>query len=114
MRRWLKPLIYTLVLGQVLLSAPMVNAMSGATGSDHAEMACADSMPHAADSGSCPCCPEGDLGTAACLSSCAATLAAVSTIEFSSVAPDAAALPDAPLVHVAQVSDPPLKPPPIV
>ena len=113
-RRWLNSLIYVLVLGQMLLSAPMVSALGGAIGGTGAEMPCADSMPQAPDRDSCPCCPDGNLGATACLTSCTAMLAAISAVDFPLSAPEATLLPDEPLVHLARASEPPLKPPPIV
>ncbi len=112
-RRLFRTLIYVLVTAQIFLSAPVVSAMAGAATPSPSEMPCADSMPHASDADACPCCAEGDLGTAGCLSACTASVGAISTFELPAVSLAATPLPALPSVHIARASDPPLKPPPI-
>jgi hypothetical protein len=113
-RRRVRSLIYVLVAGQLLLSAPIVTAMAPSTSGSAAQMPCADSMPKADEPKPCPCCPDGTTHMAGCLSAC--------TIS--------AAVPAALSIHVAQVvtltvvvagstsraelADPPPNPPPIV
>jgi hypothetical protein len=100
-----------LVAAQVFLSAPVASAfaaMASADGGHH----CAE-MESAAHMGDCPCCPEGDSGTAACLSACTASLGAIAVFSF--VSPPAVhARADLPLSSPrARLAEPPLKPPPI-
>ena len=113
-KRLIRPLVCLLVAGQLLLSAPMVPAMAPASGSDPAEMPCADSMPRAADTDSCPCCPDGVSDLAACLSACAASVGSISSLVVPVVSMTAVPTVAAAIVHVATAADPPLKPPPIV
>jgi len=113
-RRLARPLIYVLVAAQLLLSAPVVTALSPSTSDGATEMPCADSMPKADDSKPCPCCPDGTTSMAGCLSACTASAAMPPTlsIHVSSVA----AMPVivAATSNLADLADPPLKPPPIV
>ncbi len=109
MIRRFRSLVYVLAALQALLTAPVVNAVAGAMpGSD---MACADMMP-ADDSGSCPCCPDGD-NLAACLSNCLAAAASTASYSAHRAHSVPGALPAQPVVHLADRADPPLKPPPI-
>jgi hypothetical protein len=111
-KRRFRPLIYILAAAQLLLAVPMTSAASPAT-SHSFSMPCADSMP-ADDAGDCPCCPHGAQDMAACLSACTLAHAAISTIQFAS-APARSIPARAPaFVPVLDVSDPPLKPPPII
>ena len=113
-RRFIRTLIHVLVAGQVLLSAPMIaGADEHRSGSAAAEMPCADSMPNADDSKPCPCCPDADSGMAACLSACTAAAGALPA--FSVAVAPLMALPmrDLASARLADLSDPPLKPPPI-
>jgi hypothetical protein len=111
--RRVRSLIYVLVAGQLLLSAPIVTAMAPST-SGAAEMPCADSMQKPDDSKPCPCCPDGTASMAACLSACAATVAAPLTlsIQVSRVITMPAIAGG--FSYLAELADPPLKPPPIV
>jgi hypothetical protein len=112
-RRFIRTLIYGLVAGQVLLSAPVASAMGSGASAATAEMPCADSMPQADESNSCPCCPEGTSGVAACLSACTASVAALPTIAVQpQPTPAVPALAPA-FLPAADLSEPPLKPPPI-
>jgi hypothetical protein len=113
-RRFFRALVHLLIAGQLLLSAPIVPAMSGASAMGSSGVHCADSMPDPAAADACPCCPEGETSTAACLSACAASVGAISTLELPTVSLTAAPVPLFPFVHVARAVDPPLKPPPIV
>jgi hypothetical protein len=113
-RRLIRSLVYLLVLGQVLLSAPVTSALAGSGSSAATEMPCADSMPQTDDSKPCPCCPDGTAGVAACLSACTGSVAALSilTVQLIRVAAQAPVSPAT--IPAARSADPPLKPPPIV
>jgi hypothetical protein len=90
-------IIHVLIAAQLLLSAPIY------------------AVPAAADQDCCPCCPDGAQGVAACLSACTASVGAISTFAPYSVALIATAAPPGPRTRgVAEIADPPLKPPPIV
>ena len=113
-RRFIRALVYVLVAGQLLLSAPIASAFSSNTATAASEMPCADSMPQPDDSKPCPCCPEGTVGVAACLSACTGSIASIPSLEIRvSRAPLVEASPLA-TVPIAEFADPPLKPPPIV
>jgi len=109
-----RSLIYVLVAGQLLLSAPIVTAMAPSTSGGAAEMPCADSMQKADDSKPCPCCPDGTASMSACLSVCTATAAAppALSIQVSQVITMPTIAGD--FSYLAELADPPLKPPPIV
>lgn len=113
-RRFIRTLIYVLVAGQVMLSAPLASAMGDDTSAVAAEMPCADSTPQTDDSKPCPCCPDGTVGAAACLSACTAFVAGlpVLTVQILHAPALQAAMPVA--LPVADFAEPPLKPPPIV
>lgn len=113
-RRFIRSLIYVLVAGQVLLSAPIASAMAGDTAAATSEMPCADSMPQTEDSEPCPCCPDGTVGAAACLSACSASVAALSVLTVQILRAPALQTPMPICLPVADLSEPPLKPPPIV
>jgi len=113
-RRFIRALVYVLVAGQVLLSAPVASAMGNGASAAVAEMPCADSLPQTDESNPCPCCPEGTSGVAACLSACTASVAALPTT-VAQLKPTAAVPALAPVsLPAADLSEPPLKPPPIV
>lgn len=113
-RRFIRALLYVLVAGQILLSAPIASAFSSNTSAAASEMPCADSMPQPDDSKPCPCCPEGTVGVAACLAACTGSIANIPSLEIRvSRAPLVQASPFA-ANPVAEFADPPLKPPPIV
>jgi hypothetical protein len=111
-RRPFRALIYALIAAQALSLAPAT-----AFGSDQAgetsEMACADMMPAATESEPCPCCPEGVMGAAACLSACTAAAGAISTFILPIFNSGSEPVLAATLLPRAKISDPPLKPPPI-
>ena len=113
-RRLLRSLVYLLVLGQVLLSAPVTTVLASTGSSAVAEMPCADSMPQTDHSKPCPCCPDGTTGVAACMSACTGSVAALSTLTVQLIRVAAQAPVSVTTVPAAHVADPPLKPPPIV
>jgi hypothetical protein len=111
-RRHFRRIVFLLVAAQVLLSAPVGSAlasMAAAADSSH----CAGMMPPGDHAESCPCCPDGETGTAACLSACMASAGAIAAFVLPRT--HAAIVPAAPLplVHRADLADPPLNPPPI-
>jgi hypothetical protein len=112
-RRLTRALIFALVTGQVLLSAPVV-AATAAVGGYASEMPCADSMPQAEDSKPCPCCPDSPFGAATCLAACSASVGAISTYVWSHVATAAMPALAEPTVRLVLLADPPIKPPPII
>jgi hypothetical protein len=112
-RRLVRTLLYVLVAGQVLLSAPIASAMSMGANAASAEMPCADSMPQADDSKPCPCCPDGTSSVAACLSACTAAAAALPALAVDAVRAATLPSPVAASPQIADLADPPLKPPPI-
>jgi hypothetical protein len=113
-RRFIRTLIYVLVAGQVLLSAPIASAMGGnAPSAAAAEMPCADSMPQTDDSTPCPCCPDGTSSMAACLSACTGSAATLPALAVNVVRPVALPSPAVAFPQIADLADPPLKPPPI-
>lgn len=113
-RRLIRTLIYVLVAGQALLSAPIASAMGNSASADTAEMPCADSMPQTDESKPCPCCPDGTVGIAACLSACAASVAALPAPAVQIVRMAAQPALGITIPQIADLADPPLKPPPIV
>ena len=113
-RRLVRSFIYVLVAAQLLLSAPVVTALSPSTSGSATEMPCADSMPNADDSKPCPCCPDGTTNMAGCLSACTASAATPPTLSIQ--VSDVATMPAIVVApsSVTELADPPLKPPPIV
>jgi hypothetical protein len=66
-----------------------------------------------ADSGHCPCCPDGADTIAACLAACSAAFGITSSLSVSQVRADSIRV-SLPIVAAhSRVFDPPLKPPPI-
>jgi hypothetical protein len=112
-RKLARPLIYVLVAAQLLLSAPIVSAMAGEMASPAKDMACADMTPRTEDSKPCPCCPDGVMSMAACLSACAAAVAALPSVRIYLSAVTAAPAIVPRFASIAELADPPLKPPPI-
>ena len=106
--------VHILAVAQLLLSPVAVSALTTGPATAASEMPCADTMPHADDQRSCPCCPDGANSVAACLSNCAASVGAISSFELPISTLLAMPLPAMPLTQVARIADPPLKPPPIV
>ena len=113
-RRLIRTLIYVLVAGQALLSAPIASAMATGASAGAAEMPCAYSMTQADDSKPCPCCPDGTSSIAACLSACAVSVAALPAAAIHVVRSVALRAPAPAFPQIADLADPPLKPPPIV
>jgi hypothetical protein len=111
-RSLFRTLIYVLVGGQVLLSAPVIASASLTTASA-SEMPCADMMPQQGDSTPCPCCPDGVTSVAACLSACTASVAVISTLMLPQVVTAAAPEPAFLSAPLPLSADPPLDPPPI-
>jgi hypothetical protein len=113
-KRWKRILVQVLVVAQIVCAAPVVSALPAAQGAD--EMPCAEMMDMGsmqADSGDCPCCPEGADSVAACLSACSAAAGITASFSLPVVS---AGTPHANLPIVtahSRVFDPPLKPPPI-
>jgi hypothetical protein len=112
-RPLIRRIVYALVAAQLLLSAPVVSSLAASTTAT-AEMPCADSMPGGDDSKPCPCCPDGVMSIAACLNACSATAAGLPSAHnyLSETAAVPAAVPH--FGNLAELADPPLKPPPIV
>jgi hypothetical protein len=112
-RRSFRKIAHLLVAAQVLLSAPMGTALAAMAGA--ADSAACEGMMHATDgSDPCPCCPEGDTNTAACLSACAASAGMVETI--AAIQANSTIVLAAPraLGSLVSLADPPVTPPPIV
>jgi len=112
-RKLVRPLIYVLAAAQLLLSAPIVSAMSGEIGSSAKDMPCAESMPRTDDAKPCPCCPDGIMNMAACLSACTTAVAALPGIQIHLSTTTASPASDPRFANIAELADPPLKPPPI-
>lgn len=114
--RHVRPLVFVLVLAQLLLSAPIVNAMAGAA--THASPACASHVPGRGHLGSghhdtCPCCPDGVMTDAGCLAACTAGAAPLQSVPSARVV-EAVIAPNQRVVTLfVGFSEPPLKPPPI-
>jgi hypothetical protein len=111
--RLIRPLIYVLVAAQLLLSAPVVNAFAAAEPDGTMSAACAGEMPTLDDGGKCPCCPDG-VSMNACLATCTAAAAVMPTVHVTTASVVASVIADAPVTALVSLSDPPLKPPPIV
>jgi hypothetical protein len=108
-KRIFRPLLYVLIAAQLLLSAPVVSALSAASASN--AIPCADMMM--GDTEPCPCCPEGTESMAQCLSACAAAFGFV-VAHSGFVAEPEPSSASAPLfAPLAVFSEPPIKPPPI-
>jgi len=111
MRRTFRPVAYALIAAQLLLSAPMVNAFAllqgGAT-------PCAESMADRKHVSECPCCPDGVQSMAGCLSACISASAIAPSAPSIAVSTGLVETRGLTAVHVANLADPPLKPPPIV
>jgi hypothetical protein len=113
-RRFVRTVLYVLAAGQVLLSAPIASAIGNGATAATVEMPCADSMPRTDDSKPCPCCPDGVTSIAACLSACTASVAALPVLAVHAVNAVSLPSPAAVFPQIADLADPPLKPPPIV
>lgn len=113
-RRFVRGLIYMLVAGQVLLSAPIVEAATSVPSAASVAMPCADSMPAAEHEKPCPCCPDGARNVATCLSACAAAVGDVATLLSFSIPTPVQSVATPVAQGAIGATDPPLKPPPIV
>jgi len=112
-KRWKRILVQTLAVAQLISAAPFASAFAG---SSHAAQPCDGMMDMAsmpADSGHCPCCPDGADSVAACLAACSAAFVITASVSVSQVRADSPRV-SLPIVTAhARVFDPPLKPPPI-
>jgi hypothetical protein len=113
MNRLLCTLVYVLIAAQAMAFSPMTPELTRAQADPGSQMACGDAMPAGGDSDPCPCCPDGVMDAAACLSACTAMVGAIST--FAAFVPGSASEPiiDATTLPRLTNSDPPLDPPPI-
>jgi hypothetical protein len=111
--RLLRPLVYILVAAQLLLSAPVVNAFAANEPASAMTAPCAGEMPAPDDGGKCPCCPDG-VSMSACLAICTAAAAVIPTGQVTTVSVVASVIADVPVTALVSLSDPPLKPPPII
>jgi hypothetical protein len=114
MSRHFRALIHVLVAAQVLLSAPVVAAVTNSPDSaGMSGMPCDDLMPATADGDPCPCCPDGVDSAASCLSACVAALGAISALTLPAVVTTSSTSIATTQTSVACAAEPPLKPPPI-
>ncbi len=119
-RRFIRTLVHILVAAQVLLGAPAVNAYAPAASAaaqsndEHCAGMMAQDAPRTGNEPACPCCPEGGTQEASCFSSCLATPGASPGLASSAVRRISAAPASVTSVQPASLSEPPLKPPPIV
>jgi hypothetical protein len=112
--RHFRVLIHVLVAAQVLLSAPVVAAVTHAPdAAGMSGMPCQDSMPAMADGEPCPCCPDGIDSAASCLSACVAALGSISTMTLPRAITSSSKSIGTSSVPLACAAEPPLKPPPI-
>jgi len=112
-KRRLRPLIYLLVAAQLLLSAPVVNALASAPASKAAPMECDGHMSATSHADGCPCCPDGAGTDASCLSACTASVGALPVLILPQVTGTMPAPVTTEIVNAGALDDPPLKPPPI-
>jgi hypothetical protein len=110
--RLIKHVVFALVAAQLVLSGPVASALA-APPTEQQSTHCADMAPVAGEPDSCPCCPEGIAGMAGCLSACMA-VSASSSISIANIHRATSSPSTETLVHLTSLSDPPLKPPPIV
>jgi hypothetical protein len=110
-KRRLRPVIFLLVAAQLLLSAPVVNAMAAFASSHGVAAPCAGDMPSHRDD--CPCCPDGAASIATCLAACTPLVGALPVIEIAPASPSESTPIAAIAANVGGIDDPPLKPPPI-
>ena len=121
-RRLLRTLVYVLVTAQVLSFAPVAAAGVPEESSASTQMPCAatmadtmaDTTADKGDSKSCPCCPDGTKGVAACLSTCTASVGAIAALVIPVANTSSGPIRVAFSTARADLPDPPLKPPPIV
>ena len=111
--RLLRPLVYVLVAAQLLLSAPVVNALAAGEPASAMSAACAADMLHPDHTGKCPCCQDGS-SMSACLVTCSAAAAVAPAAPVTTETVMASVIADAPVTALVSHAAPPLKPPPIV
>lgn len=110
--RILRRLAFLLIATQLLLSAPVASAYAAiAAGADGAN--CAEMMNAGDSAEPCPCCRDAALGVAACLGACTASVGFFVTFTLPPVRSGSEPAEIKPLIHRADLADPPLKPPPI-
>jgi hypothetical protein len=114
MSRRFRALIFVLVAAQVLLSAPVVAAVTNTPdAAGMAGMPCDELMPAMADGEPCPCCPDGIDSAASCLSACVAALGAISSLTLPGVVMTSSTSIAESQTSLACAAEPPLNPPPI-
>ena len=106
-----RPVIHLIVAAQLLLSAPMANALDWLAQGDG--VPCMEQMATASDGSGCPCCPDGSQSLAGCLTACLASAAIAPTILASTVPAGHIEIRRTPITEVIRSGEPPLKPPPI-
>jgi hypothetical protein len=103
--------IHLLAATQLLLCAPMVNALD--LMAQGAAMPCMEQMGEASEDSDCPCCLDGAQSLAGCLSVCLAAAAIAPTVVISSAPVRHIESREIPATRVTRLGEPPLKPPPI-
>jgi hypothetical protein len=111
-RRFFRRLALVLVAAQLLCAPPAASALAAMADEQSQRPHCAGQMPAGDASADCPCCPEG-MNVAACLSSCTASVGAITSLEIPAARAPALPVSFLPALHRAAPSEPPLKPPPI-
>jgi hypothetical protein len=110
MHRLLRPIAFVLIAAQLLLSAPIVNALESLVPGGSP---CAEMMAGGAQHAGCPCCPDGVTSMAGCLAACTAAVGMLSSpLERTSRILDFVPV-EANIRNATRKSEPPLKPPPI-
>jgi hypothetical protein len=119
-KRLLKPLVYLVAVAQLLLAVPASAVAPADPGSTALASAASvssncEAMAGMGGSDECPCCPDGVDSMSACLASCSVGAVSAPTHQFAArlFAPSVR-VERAPSVPFNSLSDPPLKPPPIV
>jgi hypothetical protein len=107
-----RPVIHLLVAAQLLLSAPMVNALDLLAQGE--ALPCMEQMAEAAGDSDCPCCPDGTGSMAGCLSVCLAAAAVAPDVHASTAPTRHIEACVTAVTAVTSLGEPPLKPPPIV
>jgi hypothetical protein len=114
-KRLLKPLVYLVAVAQLLLAVP-ASAVAPANSSSAASTSInCEEMAGMGGGDECPCCPDGVDSMSACLVSCSVGALSAPTHQFAArlFAPSVRVEP-VPSAPFNSLSDPPLKPPPIV
>src|SRR5690242_17890261 len=85
-RRSIRKLALVLVAAQLLCAPPIASALAALASATAGGAHCAELMPAGESSGKgsdhCPCCPDGGMNVAACLSACTASVGWISNLEF--------------------------------